>query len=124
MATSSTDKLSSSASTIIETPLVADHASPSADQDNPPSITSPVEPPERCTSPRRDSTAIEQVGREKLCFLRREALVIQESLTDILDRVGKVKDDYDRLSHENKFLQDYIGNLMSTSNILNKTARV
>ncbi|ANB11134.1 hypothetical protein AWJ20_3933 [Sugiyamaella lignohabitans] len=78
------------------------------------------DPPERCTSPRRDNVAIEKIGREKVQVLRKEAQLIQESLTDILERIIKVKEDYDRLSNENRFLQDYIGNLMSTSNILNK----
>lgn len=83
--------------------------------------TSP-EPPERCTSPRRDNSAIERIGREKVHVLRKEAQLMQDSLSDILDRIVKVKDDYDRLSSENKFLQDYIGNLMATSNILNKSS--
>jgi hypothetical protein len=74
----------------------------------------------RCTSPRRDNTAIERIGREKVEVLRKEAQLIQESLTDILDRIVKVKEECDRLRSENRFLQDYIGNLMSTSNILNK----
>jgi short coiled-coil protein len=78
------------------------------------------EPLERCQSPRRDTVTIEQIGREKVHVLRKEAQIMQESLTEILDRIAKVKEDYDRLSSENKFLQDYIGNLMATSNILNK----
>lgn len=78
------------------------------------------DPVERCQSPRRDTLTIEQMGREKVHVLRKEAQVMQDSLSEILDRIAKVKEDYDRLSSENKFLQDYIGNLMSTSNILNK----
>ncbi|CAN6619077.1 hypothetical protein TRVA0_007S02696 [Trichomonascus vanleenenianus] len=78
------------------------------------------EPPERCTSPRRDNSAIERIGREKVHVMRKEAQLMQDSLTDILDRIVKVKEDYDRLSSENRFLQDYIGNLMSSSNILNR----
>ncbi|KAA8908500.1 hypothetical protein TRICI_004762 [Trichomonascus ciferrii] len=80
------------------------------------------EPPERCTSPRRDNSAIERIGREKVHVLRKEAQLMQDSLSDILDRIVQVKQDYDRLSSENKFLQDYIGNLMATSNILNKSS--
>lgn len=79
------------------------------------------EPPERCTSPRRDNSAIERIGREKVHVLRKEAQLMQDSLSDILDRIVQAKQDYDRLSSENKFLQDYIGNLMATSNILNKS---
>lgn len=78
------------------------------------------EPLDRCTSPRRDSVAIDEIGRQKVHVLRKEAQVMQDSLTDILDRIVRVKENYDRLSSENKFLQDYIGNLMATSNILNK----
>uniref|UniRef100_A0A060T7W1 ARAD1D02640p n=1 Tax=Blastobotrys adeninivorans TaxID=409370 RepID=A0A060T7W1_BLAAD len=99
-------------------------------EDSPTNVTAmsseyPIEasasvPPERCTSPRRDNSAIERIGREKVHVLRKEAQLMQESLTDILDRIVQVKQDYDRLSSENRFLQDYIGNLMATSNILGK----
>lgn len=91
---------------------------------SPESATSPVvvEPPERSTSPRRDNVTIERIGREKVKVLRQEAEHMQENLGDILDRIGTVKDEYERLSSENRFLQDYIGNLMSSSDILNRPA--
>lgn len=74
-------------------------------------------PPSRSISPRRDNDAIEQIGREKVIVLRKEAQLMQENLGVILGRISQVKEDYYRLANENKFLQDYIGNLMSTSNI-------
>jgi mevalonate kinase len=81
-----------------------------------------MEPPERSTSPRRDNVTIERIGREKVKVLRQEAQLMQDNLGDILDRIGTVKDEYERLSSENRFLQDYIGNLMSSSDILNRPA--
>ena len=86
-------------------------------------IVTSNEPPERCTSPRRDNVAIERIGREKVLVLRQEAQLMQDSLSDILERLATIKEDYERLSNENRFLQDYIGNLMATSNILNKPAQ-
>lgn len=74
-------------------------------------------PPSRSISPRRDNDAIEQIGREKVTVLRKEAQLMQDNLGVILGRISQVKEDYYRLANENKFLQDYIGNLMSTSNI-------
>jgi len=58
------------------------------------------------------------VGEEKTCALRKEAKTMQDGLAAILERILKVKGEYERLEGENKFLQDYIGNLMSASKML------
>lgn len=77
-------------------------------------------PIDRCTSPRRDVSDIQRVGHEKVEILQKEAQHLQESLTLILNRISRIKYEYERLSSENKFLQDYIGNLMSTGNLIRK----
>ncbi|KAK9455213.1 hypothetical protein V1511DRAFT_459088 [Dipodascopsis uninucleata] len=58
------------------------------------------------------------VGEEKTYALKKEAKSMQEGLAAILERILKVKGEYERLEGENKFLQDYIGNLMSASKML------
>lgn len=104
-----------------------DLGSPEQVEDNrrsTPSATQPLgmnlEPAERTTSPRRDNSDIERIGHEKAQGLQKEAQHLQESLAVILDRIAKIKEEYERLSSENKFLQDYIGNLMSTGNLISK----
>lgn len=74
----------------------------------------------RPTSPRREHGDIERIGKEKAQVLQAEAASIQDSLAGIVDRIARIKDEYERLSSENKFLQDYIGNLMSTGNLISK----
>ncbi|KAG5357564.1 hypothetical protein CJU90_6404 [Yarrowia sp. C11] len=69
----------------------------------------------RSTSPRRDSSDIERISKEKVLVMHQEAQHMQESLAEIFDRIVKVKEEYEKLDTENKFLQDYIGNLMATS---------
>ncbi|KAK9353097.1 hypothetical protein V1505DRAFT_363257 [Lipomyces doorenjongii] len=58
------------------------------------------------------------VGLEKASALRKEAKLMQDGLAAILERILEVKSEYERLEDENKFLQDYIGNLMSRSKML------
>ncbi|KAK9244933.1 hypothetical protein V1506DRAFT_539728 [Lipomyces tetrasporus] len=58
------------------------------------------------------------LGLEKTSALRREAKLMQDGLAAILERILEVKGEYERLEDENKFLQDYIGNLMSRSKML------
>lgn len=79
-----------------------------------------VAPSERCTSPRRDNSDIERIGREKVSLLQQEAQHLQQSLSVILERIDRIKEEYERLASENRFLQDYIGNLMSTGNLISK----
>jgi hypothetical protein len=47
----------------------------------------------------------------------RHAKVLQKSLLDIFNRIEAVKEEHDKLDNNNKFLQKYIGDLMSTSKI-------
>lgn len=47
----------------------------------------------------------------------RHAKVLQDSLLEIFNRIEAVKHEHDKLDNNNKFLQKYIGDLMSTSKI-------
>ena len=42
---------------------------------------------------------------------------MQDSLLSIFHRIEAVKEEHDKLDNNNKFLQKYIGDLMSTSKI-------
>lgn len=42
-----------------------------------------------------------------------EALAAQEHLIDLLDRIEGVQAEHEKLTGEKKFLEDYIGNLVS-----------
>ncbi|KAK9238029.1 hypothetical protein V1525DRAFT_127069 [Lipomyces kononenkoae] len=65
----------------------------------------------------------DSLGQEKALAFRKEAKSMQDGLAAILERILEVKSEYERLEDENKFLQDYIGNLMSRSKMLTtKTA--
>ncbi|KAJ4394758.1 hypothetical protein N0V93_003978 [Gnomoniopsis smithogilvyi] len=71
----------------------------------------------RAMSPRRTSEDLEALGREARDELRRHAKALQESLIAIFNRIEAVKEEHDKLDSNNKFLQKYIGDLMSTSKI-------
>ncbi|KAI9719273.1 MAG: hypothetical protein M1812_003603 [Candelaria pacifica] len=71
----------------------------------------------RAMSPRRNSEDLEKLGREARRSMQEQARSIQSSLAVLLDRVESVKSEHDKLEGENKFLQSYIGELMSTSKI-------
>lgn len=47
----------------------------------------------------------------------RHAQKLHESLLEIFNRIEAVKEEHDKLDSNNKFLQKYIGDLMSTSKI-------
>ncbi|PQE10094.1 bZIP transcription factor protein [Rutstroemia sp. NJR-2017a BVV2] len=47
----------------------------------------------------------------------RHARLLQQSLLEIFNRIEAVKEEHDKLDNNNKFLQKYIGDLMSTSKI-------
>jgi short coiled-coil protein len=47
----------------------------------------------------------------------RHAKFLHESLLEIFNRIDAVKQEHDKLDNNNKFLQKYIGDLMSTSKI-------
>ncbi|KAI0175994.1 hypothetical protein GGR52DRAFT_339904 [Hypoxylon sp. FL1284] len=76
----------------------------------------------RAMSPRRTSEDIEVMGREAREELHKHARALQDSLLMIFNRIEAVKEEHDKLDNHNKFLQKYIGDLMSTSKITS-TAR-
>ncbi|KAH8675561.1 hypothetical protein BX600DRAFT_507787 [Xylariales sp. PMI_506] len=81
-------------------------------------IPSYIEPGDvRAMSPRRTSEDLESMGREAREELRRHAKALQDSLHMLFDRIEAVKSEHDKLDNNNKFLQKYIGDLMSTSKI-------
>ncbi|KAH6619376.1 hypothetical protein B0J18DRAFT_242733 [Chaetomium sp. MPI-SDFR-AT-0129] len=71
----------------------------------------------RAMSPRRTSEDIQTLGKETREELRRHAKALQESLHTLVNRIEAVKHEHDKLDHNNKFLQKYIGDLMTTSKI-------
>jgi hypothetical protein len=70
----------------------------------------------RQMSPRRNSNDMEQLTLQTADQLR-HAKLLQESLLGIFTRIESVKEEHDKLDSNNKFLQKYIGDLMSTTNI-------
>lgn len=48
-------------------------------------------------------------------LLDRHAKALQDSLLILFDRIEAVKEEHDKLDNNNKFLQKYIGDLMTTS---------
>ncbi|CRK15156.1 hypothetical protein HYQ45_008863 [Verticillium longisporum] len=71
----------------------------------------------RAMSPRRTSEDIEALGREAREELKRHAKALQESLLTIFHRIEAVREEHDKLDNNNKFLQKYIGDLMTTGKI-------
>ncbi|KAL2105784.1 hypothetical protein VUR80DRAFT_7766 [Thermomyces stellatus] len=71
----------------------------------------------RAMSPRRSSEDIEAMGREAREELKRQAKLLQESLLHMFQRIEAVRAEHDKLDSNNKFLQKYIGDLMSTGRI-------
>lgn len=47
----------------------------------------------------------------------RHAKALQDSLLTLFNRIEAVKEEHDKLDSNNKFLQKYIGDLMTTSKI-------
>jgi len=47
----------------------------------------------------------------------RHAKALQDSLLILFNRIEAVKEEHDKLDNNNKFLQKYIGDLMTTSKI-------
>jgi len=68
-------------------------------------------------SPRRTSEDLEVIGLEARNELQRHAKALQDSLLNLFHRIEAVKEEHDKLDNNNKFLQKYIGDLMSTSKI-------
>ena len=88
----------------------------------------------RAMSPRRSSQDLEKMSNEaraqlneyvpcawphctSILMFRRHAKALQTSLIEIFNRIEAVKEEHDKLDNNNKFLQKYIGDLMSTSKI-------
>ncbi|KAK4543878.1 hypothetical protein LTR36_004652 [Oleoguttula mirabilis] len=71
----------------------------------------------RTMSPRRNSAEVDKLGEAARRDLIEQARVLQTSLQEIVDRVEEVKSEHEKLEGGNKFLQSYIGELMSTSKI-------
>ncbi|KAH0557140.1 hypothetical protein GP486_005068 [Trichoglossum hirsutum] len=69
----------------------------------------------RTMSPRRNSRDVQKMGEEARRALEEQARSLHSSLLALVDRVESVKSEHDKLEGENKFLQSYIGELMSTS---------
>lgn len=57
------------------------------------------------------------MGKEAREEMRRHAKLLQESLITIFNRIEAVREEHDKLDSNNKFLQKYIGDLMSTTKI-------
>ncbi|TVY19280.1 hypothetical protein LARI1_G002366 [Lachnellula arida] len=66
----------------------------------------------RAMSPRRSEQDLEKMGQDA-----RAQLNEFKSLLEIFNRIEAVKEEHDKLDNNNKFLQKYIGDLMSTSKI-------
>jgi hypothetical protein len=71
----------------------------------------------RAMSPRRTTEDIDRMGKEAREEMKRHAKALQDSLITIFHRIEAVKEEHDKLDNNNKFLQKYIGDLMSTSKI-------
>ncbi|KAI9779060.1 MAG: hypothetical protein M1839_007726 [Geoglossum umbratile] len=71
----------------------------------------------RAMSPRRNSQDVQRMGEEARRALEEQAKALHSSLLALVDRVESVKSEHDKLEGENRFLQSYIGELMSTSKI-------
>ncbi|EKD17333.1 uncharacterized protein L3040_008980 [Drepanopeziza brunnea f. sp. 'multigermtubi'] len=71
----------------------------------------------RAMSPRRSSQDLEKMSEDAKLQLNEHAKILQKSLLEIFNRIEAVKEEHDKLDSNNKFLQKYIGDLMSTSKI-------
>lgn len=71
----------------------------------------------RAMSPRRNSADLEKMSQEAREHLQQHAKRLHDSLLEIFNRIEAVKEEHDKLDSNNKFLQKYIGDLMSTSKI-------
>lgn len=77
----------------------------------------------RSMSPRRTSEDIESLGKAAREELQRHAKALQDSLIVLFNRIEAVKEEHDKLDNNNKFLQKYIGDLMTTSKITATTSK-
>ncbi|KAI9842130.1 MAG: hypothetical protein M1838_003261 [Thelocarpon superellum] len=66
---------------------------------------------------------VDQAAQEQARQTKQErAKTLQASLLALVERVEGVRAEHDKLEGENKFLQSYIGDLMSTSKIISAGA--
>jgi len=77
----------------------------------------------RPMSPRRTNEDLEAMGKEARDELERHAKALQDSLLAIFHHIEAVKEEHDKLDNNNKFLQKYIGDLMTTSKITATSGR-
>ncbi|KAL2021385.1 hypothetical protein VTK56DRAFT_7250 [Thermocarpiscus australiensis] len=77
----------------------------------------------RSMSPRRTSEDLQTLGKEAREELQRHAKALRESLMVLFNRIEAVKEEHDKLDSHNKFLQKYIGDLMTTSKITTSSGR-
>ncbi|KAL5344949.1 hypothetical protein ACLOAV_009902 [Pseudogymnoascus australis] len=71
----------------------------------------------RAMSPRRNSDELKKMSHEARAQLSHHAKLLTETLVEIFERIEAIKEEHDKLDRNNKFLQNYIGDLMSTSKI-------
>ncbi|KAF4556114.1 Hypothetical protein D9617_1g079890 [Elsinoe fawcettii] len=69
----------------------------------------------RCMSPKRSIDEVEKLSEDARSALIEQAKQLQASLMAIVDRVETVKEEHDKLEGGNKFLQQYIGELIQTT---------
>jgi len=77
----------------------------------------------RSMSPRRTNEDIQALGKEARAELQRHAKALQDSLIVLFNKIEAVKSEHDKLDNNNKFLQKYIGDLMTTSKITATTGK-
>ncbi|KAF2155301.1 hypothetical protein K461DRAFT_111136 [Myriangium duriaei CBS 260.36] len=77
----------------------------------------------RCMSPKRSPEDVEKLGEEARLHLIEQAKQLQASLMAIVDRVESVKEEHDKLEGGNKFLQQYIGELIQTTKITSSSSK-
>jgi hypothetical protein len=63
----------------------------------------------RAMSPRRNSEEVDKLGEDARRDLIAQAQMLQTSLQAIVDRVETVKTEHEKLEGGNKFLQSYVG---------------
>ncbi|KAG8629972.1 hypothetical protein KVT40_001591 [Elsinoe batatas] len=69
----------------------------------------------RCMSPKRSAEEVDKLSEDARSALIEQAKQLQASLMAIVDRVETVKEEHDKLEGGNKFLQQYIGELIQTT---------
>lgn len=63
------------------------------------------------------------MGDDARAALEEQANTLQSNLLEIIERVDSVKEEHEKLEGGNKFLQSYIGELMSTPKISSSASK-